>query len=109
MSSLTVEQFSLAGYDALAEPDDDDDEQSSFTCSTVYTVEDVSVITDDNNDDIACLDDIENEENLIADFNESIPEESFNESENVDQLITCPGFVLVIDNIDMNVRRSTRE
>ena len=66
------------------------------------------MITNDNNDDIACIDDIEDEEDLITDLDESTPEESLNESENADQSIACPGFVLVIDNIDINIRRSNQ-
>lgn len=109
MSSLTVEQFSLAGHDTLAEPDEDDNDAYS-SCSTVYTVGDISVITGDNNDDIACIDDIEDEEegDVIMNLDESGPDETLNESENADQSSACPGYVLVIDNIDMNVRRSNQ-
>lgn len=94
--SETVELFNLAGFDALIEQDVDKDDTHSG-CSTVYTVGDVSLITNDNSDDVACIDDVEDDD-LVSDLDEFTPEENLNESPNADQS-TCPGYVLVIDNI----------
>ena len=83
---------------------DDVDDDVPSSCSTVYTVGDVSVITEDNNDDIACLDDIQDDDvDVSTDLDGSA---SVSESENTDQSMNCPGYVIVIDNIDMNIRRS---
>ena len=79
---------------------------------------DISSITGANNDDIACLDDIqecdyEHEEPEIAeseDMEESTGNLNASELEITQEqpLSTSPGFVLVIDNVDLNVRRSNQ-
>ena len=82
---------------------DDDDDDAYSSCSTVYTVGDVSVITEDYDDDIACLDDIQDDKDVSTDLDEP---SSSSESNNTDQSMNCNGYVMVIDNIDMNIRRS---
>ena len=62
---------------------DDVDDDVPSSCRTVYTVGDVSAITEDNNDDIACLDDIQDDDvDVSMDLDGSA---SVSESENTDQ------------------------
>ena len=111
-TAMSSEQ-NMAGYDLFSDVSDD-----SCSCSSVYSVEDISSITGANNDDIACLDDIQEydydcEESEIAE-SESAEESTANLNANEleitqeQPLSISPGYVLVIDNIDLNVRRSNQ-
>ena len=120
-----MERLNLAGCDALTEHDVDDDTHS--TCSTVYSAGDVSQITENNSNDIACIEDIEDEliedEDLDTNSDDVTPgesEESLNRPDYAYRSFclicpgstcpgpTCPGYVLIIDNVDMNIRRSNQ-
>ena len=104
------EQPNLTFYELFPEycsEDEGDDVYS--TCSTVYSVGDISIITNESND-VSCIDDIEDD-----DFNSPMDSGEDDESrvENTDQPLVlearpsiCPGYTLVIDNVDMNIRRS---
>ena len=71
--------------------DDDDDDDAYSSCSTVYTVGDVSVITEDYDDDVACLDDIQDDKDVSTDLDEpSSLSESNNRSVNELQWL-CDG------------------
>ena len=85
----------MAGCDAVEQDDNVDDDDTHSSCSTVYTVGDISQITDDQNlDDIACVEDIE--EDLSDDL--TLEESEENGSVSADHSV-CPGFTVVIDNI----------
>ena len=50
----------MTGYAEYYSEDDSDDAYS--TCSSVYCVGDVSYVTSESNDDVACISDIEDED-----------------------------------------------
>ena len=94
-----------AGYDLFL------DDWSSSSCT--YSVEDISSITGASSDDIACLDDIQEGDYECEDFDEiDVSEDTVSRSAGESEItqeqrwLTSPGYILVIDNVDMNVRRS---
>ena len=103
----------MSGYDLFSEYYSEDEGDDAYsTCSTVYTVGDVSIITDesDGDEDVACIDNIEDED---LPLNSEDNEDQTDSTEHLDQSplleaspSSCPGYTLVIDNIDMNIRRS---
>lgn len=106
-TALSSEQ-STAGYDLFPEVSDDDD----CSCSTVYSVGDISSITGAN-DDVACIDDIQ-ECDYESEDTDDTEETTVNTSTGTapEQLLSTvpisPGYVLVVDNINLNVRRSNQ-
>ena len=92
-----------AGYDLFL-----DDWSSS---SSTYSVGDISSITGASSDDIARLDDIQEGDYECEDFDEiDVSEDTVSQSAGEitqeQRWLTSPGYILVIDNVDINVRRS---
>ena len=104
----------MSGYDLFSEYcSEDEGDDAHSTCSTVYSVGDVSLVTNDEDDDVACIKDIEDEELDFPMDSEENEDETESTTEPLDKspLLEarpggCPGYTLVIDNIDMNIRRS---
>ena len=103
-TAMSPEQ-NTAGYDLFL------DDWSSSSCT--YSVGDISSITGASSDDIACLDDIQEGDYECEDFDEiDVSEDTVSRSAGESEItqeqhwLTSPGYILVIDNVDMNVRRS---
>lgn len=105
------------GYvrNVLGDPEDifySDDEDACSTCSSVYSVGDISLISDDDDDGVHREDEENVEEtrvNAVAQISENSENaqvEGVQESQSESSDSICPGFGLIIDNLDLNVRRS---
>ena len=106
-TTVSAEQ-NIGGYDVFSDDD-------NCSCSTVYSVGDISSITGASND-VACIDDVqecdyEYEESDDAEeltVNTSINQSGIAQEQVLSTTPISPGYVLVIDNIDLNVRRSNQ-
>ena len=122
-NQLESDMRELFGCEIMLETDSDDDTCS--TCSSVYTVGDVSIITEEDDLDVLSVEDNEEDEEGVVTEEEGVVTEEGGvvteeevvtevtdasedmpgaQSENVTS--GCPGFGVVIDNVDINVRRS---
>lgn len=99
----------MSVYKLFPECCSEDEGDVNSTCSTVYSIGDVSIITNKSND-VSCIDDIEDDDFCLP---MDSGEDDESRIENTDQPLLlearpsiCPGYTLVIDNVDMNIRRS---
>lgn len=92
----------LFGCEIISDNASDDDTCSS--CSSVYTIGDVSIISEISDSECEEFSAVEDEEgDVIEDMNDSDGPQELRSDITTSG---CLGFVVCIDNVDMNVRRS---
>ena len=84
--------------------DEASDDDTCSSCSSVYSVGDISIISQVSGSECEASSFEEDDEEAVMEDVDELSD--IQEPQSMNETSRCPGFVIVIDNVDMNVRRS---
>ena len=86
--------------------DEASDDDTCSSCNTVYSVGDISIISQVSGSECGASSFEEDDKEVVIEDIDKPPD--IQEPQSMNETSRCPGFAIVIDNVDMNVRSDQR-